>query len=127
MESKANGYNTKTVVSTTLTETLYITEYSALYGNTFHIPFQHKAEIVTEELKCRDSEFTITISRLVVNGESYMINFLRPGLEGNVVGIGIDKNGTPAIVYTTIRTNQGESVSTEKLTARSRVSWRSSC
>ncbi|MFA5991143.1 MAG: hypothetical protein WC794_02785 [Candidatus Doudnabacteria bacterium] len=68
-------------------------------------------EIVTEQVLCDESDFSITQTRLLFDGKSLKIVGIRPELDDTVVAIGIESPAYSQIeLYTDILTNKGKEV-----------------
>ncbi len=66
-------------------------------------------EVVTEQLQCDDSDFSITQTRLLLDGKPLRIVGMRPELDGTVVAIGIESPPYSQIeLYTDILTRKGK-------------------
>ncbi|MCL5435590.1 MAG: hypothetical protein M1275_00740 [Patescibacteria group bacterium] len=79
-------------------------------GWTSYQKLDKDAEIITEQWQCEGSGFTITQTRLLLDGKPVRIVGMRPGLDDTVVAIGIESPAYSQIeIYTDILTHKGES------------------
>ncbi len=68
-------------------------------------------KIVTESWQCVDSDFSVTQTRMILEGKTIHIVGLRPELDGTVVAIGIESPPYSQIeIYTDILTDKGKIV-----------------
>ena len=109
--------NTTSIVSSIKAKALYKRQYfsggqlgpAPKGGWTAFKKLDKEIEIVTEQWRCPDSDFTITQTRLMLNGEPIRIVGIRPELNGTVVAIGIESPAYSQIeIYTDILTNKGK-------------------
>lgn len=106
-----------TVISSIKAKVLYRRQYYS--GGSLGIgpkggwtPFEKldkEIEIITEQLECDDSDFSIIQTRLLLDGKPLKIVGMRPELEGTVVAIGIESPPYSQIeIYTDILTRKGK-------------------